>query len=329
MHDILIRLAVENDTPRVISLLNEIFSDQQKTERKRTLDTWNWKFQDNIFGETLTIVAENNGRIIGTGTLWPFKFLINGKNHFAYQTCSLGVHENFRGQGVFRKINSMRIQTAKKNNASFLFSFPNQNSLPGYKKMGWNYLGKLPWYVNPISCKDIFLDKFTHSKSEPFNLNVEDKLNDKKINISDDLNRSSNVSLKKSNDFYLWRYCSRPDHKYGFVSAGKKNQNKHGAVYTILKKGDFKEMVIIDFISPDLEMTKNILEEVIKIAKKYKVMFIAFVKPNDFNYWEALKMGFFPIKKKNLTILSLDSEVSDTIGNIKDWYLFAGLHDSI
>lgn len=330
MSEISYRIASERDIEDVISLLNGVFSSLQQSDRKRELSSWKWKYDDNIFGKTYTIIAECNNRIIGTGTIWPFRFRINGKAHLGYQACGLAVDEDFRGRGIFTKINDIRIEIAEENRASFLFSFPNQNSLPGYKKMGWNYLGKLPWFVKFLNMREVFFDLLLkNNKSAPFDIYDEDKIIPIDFTYSPDRMNEDIISLDKSRAYFIWRYLCRPNFDYGFLNLEKRSDSSYGAFYTILEKGNSKEMVIIDIIAKDLEMTRNIIKKAVTVAYKYGAMYLAFIRPAGYSKREALRNGFLPVKKKNMTVLVLNPEIKSMVGNIDNWSLFAGLHDSI
>jgi len=330
MGEITYRLAGNKDSEQIISLLNSVFSSQQRSDRVRDLSSWNWKNRENVFEATKIVVAEHEGEIVGTGTLWPFKFQLNGTIHLAYQTCGLGVSERFRRRGVFRNINQFRIETAREKNASFLFSFPNSNSLPGYKKMGWAYLGKLKWYVKPLKPVQILKDLlYNKAGSVPYRLDEKYNLEKNQIKYDSTHVQPDKIELLKSDGYFNWRYGSHPYFQYGFIQHKKEGDVTYGAVVSVLKKGDFKEMVIIDIVSKSFEMTKSIIAEVEKAAAEYGVMYLALVAPVNSQNVDMIFKGYLPYYMKNMTAFTLQPDLKSEVENIKNWSLFAGLHDSI
>jgi len=330
MNEIRFRLADHGDRMNIISLLNDVFSSRQRSDRVRTLESWKWKNEENVFDETLTVVADLNGDIVGTGTLWPFMFELQGKEYLAYQTCSLAVSENFRGRGVFRNINRVRLETAQQRGASFLFSFPNSNSLPGYKKMDWACLGKIPWFVKPLKPLKIARDKLTGSKSSiPYMLNAGDRLLENRIISDAAIHFNDELVVKKHAGFFNWRYARHPFFNYGFLPYGSSKSHTFGAVYSILEKEEFREMVLIDLIADSPDMAYEIVREAEEVARRYNVMFLAMMAPYGLKISKMLAAGYIPYRMKNLTVYSLDTKIRDYVENRLKWSLFAGLHDSI
>lgn len=324
------RFAEPGDREKVIELLTDVFSNQQKSDRQRSSDSWKWKHEENVFDETVTIVADLNGRIIGTGTLWPFHFDLGGTSHLSYQTCSLAVAEDYRGHGVFRNINRVRLETAIERNASFLFSFPNRNSLPGYEKMGWTLLGKIPWFVKPLRPVNILRDKLSDSKvSTPFTPDSDDQLKGRDIVFEHPLRMADEIVLHKSAKFFEWRYANHRSFSYGFVEHRKTGTHTFGAAYSIQQKGDFREMVIIDIISETPEMTLEIIKKAEGVARRYGVMFLAMMAPYGLSKKRMLLSGYLPVPLKNFTVCTLHSDLKNRVENMANWSLFAGLHDSI
>ena len=90
------------------------------------------KFTDNIYGPSLVTVAYVDGVAAGTDVMWrndlgPLK---------AYQTVDTCVLKQFRGKGLFRKLTCFEMEQL--GNDVPVYGFPNENSYPGYIKMGWH-----------------------------------------------------------------------------------------------------------------------------------------------------------------------------------------------
>ncbi|MGF7081299.1 GNAT family N-acetyltransferase [Mucilaginibacter sp. UYCu711] len=62
----------------------------------------------------------------------------NGKTVLAAQSADTMTHPGYRNMGVFRALANLTYALCKQEGISLVFGFPNQNSLPGFIKMGWH-----------------------------------------------------------------------------------------------------------------------------------------------------------------------------------------------
>lgn len=121
----------------VIELLGRLFPSRRKDFNEQW---YHWKYSTYLEGEkTIFIVAVNEEmKVIGTRGFIPFHF-IDQRNcqYLGYQSVDSAIAKEYRGQGLFRKLNLRALEIAKERQGAFVFNFPNDNSLPGYLKMGW------------------------------------------------------------------------------------------------------------------------------------------------------------------------------------------------
>lgn len=105
---------------------NAVFGDYY------TREYFKHKFVDNIYGESvLAVVYNENNQPIAARALWRND--IEGKP--SYQPGDTCVLEEARGKGVFSKMTMKAISKLPKD--AIIYNFPNQNSFPGYIKLGW------------------------------------------------------------------------------------------------------------------------------------------------------------------------------------------------
>ena len=112
-----------------LSLQNEVF-------QCGTRDEFESQFINNIYGKSVLVVVYNGDEPVAARALWRND--INGKE--AYQPSSTCVKDTYRGKGVFTLMTQKALSMLSSD--SVIYSFPNNNSLPGYKKMGWRVYGK-------------------------------------------------------------------------------------------------------------------------------------------------------------------------------------------
>lgn len=103
-----------------------------KKEYKR--NEFDRKFIQNIYGPSVLVVVYINDTPSAARALWRND--INGKE--AYQPGDTCVMEKCRGKGVFSIMTKKSINLLPK--SSIIYNFPNNNSYPGYIKMGWKLI---------------------------------------------------------------------------------------------------------------------------------------------------------------------------------------------
>jgi len=105
---------------------NKVFKSDFRTSRFKK------KYIDNIYGPSLIVLAYTNNTCVGVRAFWRND--VNGIK--AYQPCDTGVLEKYRGMGLFTEMTKKALESVEE--GSLIYNFPNDNSLPGYLKMGWN-----------------------------------------------------------------------------------------------------------------------------------------------------------------------------------------------
>lgn len=101
-----------------------------KTEYTREL--FDRKYINNIYGESVLVVVYIDGSPEGARGLWRNDIQENE----AYQPGDTCVTEACRGKGIFSEMTKRSVAMLPEN--AIIYNFPNENSFPGYMKMGWN-----------------------------------------------------------------------------------------------------------------------------------------------------------------------------------------------
>lgn len=107
-----------------------------------------WKHFENPMGQSFVLVAEEDGEILGVRCFMRWEMLLDGKQYRAIRPVDTAVHPKAQGKGLFKKLTLEGIQMLK-DEYDLIFNTPNQNSLPGYLKMGWAKISKpVATYLN-------------------------------------------------------------------------------------------------------------------------------------------------------------------------------------
>lgn len=94
------------------------------------------KYINNIFGKSVVEVVYLDDKPVAARGLWRND--IDGKE--AYQPGDTCVTEVCRGKGIFTEMTKRSIAMLPSD--AIIYNFPNQNSYPGYMKMGWKLIGE-------------------------------------------------------------------------------------------------------------------------------------------------------------------------------------------
>jgi hypothetical protein len=324
-----IRLATENDKDKVLLLLNSVFKNQQRSSSLRGDDYWKWKFAASPYGKSVLSVAELGEEIVAVDNLWPWEFNIRGGIYKAYQPCDSVVHPKVRGQNLFKKMRLFGLDVIREENPSFLFNFPNKQSINTNLSLGWSGLGKIPWMVKVIRPFKIIngLNKTTKSEAgtidDVYNLDIPlleaiDK---------DCLNYDGYIRTNRKAGYFDWRYLQHPSRQYGMIYL-EKGRYRLSAVFTINQLSSYREMFIIELIG-DKKLTYDILKLAVNKAAKMGVSILALVHNSSFEMSRLWQLGFIRYKVKNMVVLPLDLRFESIIKSYKNWSMFACLHDSL
>ncbi len=136
-----------------IKVENEVFNTNYSRE------AFNRKYLKNIYGNSVLVVVYNdNNKPIAARALWRND--ISGQ--LAFQPGDTCVLKEARGGGVFSQMTKQAISILP--DKALIYNFPNQNSYPGYIKMGWrcvreNRLVLFTSYKNFKALNPLMMDK--------------------------------------------------------------------------------------------------------------------------------------------------------------------------
>lgn len=117
------------------------------------------KYVDNIYGKSVVEVVYLDGEPVAARGLWRND--IYGKP--SYQPGDTCVTEVCRGKGIFTEMTKKSLELL--NEDDIVYNFPNQNSFPGYMKMGWKL-------VNEYGLK-LFVSNKEYLKEHPIKMDTE------------------------------------------------------------------------------------------------------------------------------------------------------------
>jgi GNAT superfamily N-acetyltransferase len=112
----------------------KLFSESLKNPKGS--EWFEWKHIRNPFGKSVGYIAEENGEVLGVRLFMRWQFQCNGTIVKALRPVDTVTRPQARGKGIFTALTLKALEDYQKE-YDVIFNTPNQNSLPGYLKMGW------------------------------------------------------------------------------------------------------------------------------------------------------------------------------------------------
>jgi GNAT superfamily N-acetyltransferase len=141
IHRIAVRPYEDADLGAVLALLTASLGDGPAGTRSEAF--FRWKHLGNPFGRSMMLVAETEGRIVGLRAFMRWEFDAGGRRFRAVRAVDTATHPDHQGRGIFSTL-TLEALDRLRGETDFVFNTPNEKSLPGYLKMGWQVVGRVP-----------------------------------------------------------------------------------------------------------------------------------------------------------------------------------------
>ncbi|HEX5367225.1 MAG TPA: GNAT family N-acetyltransferase [Acidimicrobiales bacterium] len=139
-----VRAATEGDRPAILGLLQASLGWAPDDDHARFFD---WKHRQGPFGPSPAWVAVDGaggGQVVGFRTFSRWRFLRAGRPVTAVRAVDTATHPAHQGRGIFTLLTRHALEELRSEGVAFVFNTPNERSRPGYVKMGWRLVGRLP-----------------------------------------------------------------------------------------------------------------------------------------------------------------------------------------
>jgi GNAT superfamily N-acetyltransferase len=140
--EISVRRAIDADRAAVLDLL----ADSLGWDRDDTFaDFFRWKHEENPFGRSPAWVAVEHDTVVGFRTFlrWEFDHP-DGRTRRGVRAVDTATSPEQQGRGIFRRLTLTAVDELTAEGVDFVFNTPNAQSRPGYLRMGWSTVGRLP-----------------------------------------------------------------------------------------------------------------------------------------------------------------------------------------
>ena len=115
-------------------------------------ELFRWKHVDNPFGASPIWLAEIDGQIAGYRAFMRWELVdASGRLWRAVRAVDTATHPDFQRRGIFSRLTMHAVEEMRDEGGDIVFNTPNTQSRPGYLKMGWIDVGRLPVAIRPTS----------------------------------------------------------------------------------------------------------------------------------------------------------------------------------
>ena len=211
-----IREATNSDVPMIVALLKLSLGEGLMPKSEQY---WRWKHVENPFGESPVLLCMEDSELIGVRAFMRWTWTLNGGVYKAVRAVDTATHPGHQGKGIFTKLTMRLVDHCKQLGDHFVFNTPNEQSKPGYLKMGWQEAGKLPIQVNiqrPLNIARNLLFNTVEDKDETEHKGLAYFLDHPTIEslLKSHVEKYQKIGTLLSAAYLRWRYVDVPVASY-------------------------------------------------------------------------------------------------------------------
>lgn len=302
--------ASDSDIPQIISVLKSSLGEEELPISEKI---WYYKHRENPFGKSVVLIARDGDRIAGVRAFMRWSWQYEQKKYSALRAVDTATHPDYQGKGIFKNLTLKAVRMCMEKGDNFIFNTPNDQSRPGYLKMGWKPVDNIQVGLKPAI--NSFWKISTRKKDYKIRKEVpKEDLDELCLRWNRHLEISKSLFTPKSCDYLHWRYENNPLQKYQVFAS----QDLYIAAYVKKRKG-FKELRISECITRDTNrQTMHLIRRTLrKWSSSLGVQVISYA-PQTLNLGHlSLKGNFGPV----LTIkdLNLTSTEASSFINMSKW----------
>jgi GNAT superfamily N-acetyltransferase len=268
-----IRAASPDDHPAIVALAARALGwrDGEPNEA-----LFRWKHVDNPFGASPMWLAVDDGEIVGFRAFlrWSFDDPDHGPQS-AVRAVDTATDPEHQGRGIFTALTRHGLEAERVAGTSFVFNTPNEQSRPGYLKLGWQVVGRVPVAVIVTSLAaagrtararvpaDKWSERVEAGIAAPDALSDEDRLGA----LIASLDPARGLRTARSPAFLRWRYGLEPL-RYRVLLRGATLDDGF-AVFRVRRRGAATETTLADVLVPagDRRAARDLVGAVVRATR--------------------------------------------------------------
>lgn len=252
-----VRRATDADLPAVLELLQASLGWVPDDAYARFFA---WKHHESPFGRSPAWVAADpaaDGRIVGFRTFSRWEFDRGGDTVTAVRAVDTATHPDHQGRGIFSLLTRQALDELAAEHVGFVFNTPNDRSRPGYLKMGWQLVERLPVAATPRS--PLSLARLARARTPADKWSAPTEAGAPVVDVLDDAAAvdallaaarpaDGRLRTRRTPAFLAWRYGFPPLHYRAVVAPGGVEEGL--VVFRLRRRGAALEAAVCEQITP-------------------------------------------------------------------------------
>jgi hypothetical protein len=346
----------EGDEESINPLLNLVYKID------RGLPYWNWEFKGNPGGFN-AFIAVDGQRMMGHLASINREIRIGDSEHNASLYVEGVIHPDYRKKGIFVALDNKLRSHLISEKIALGYGFPNDNSLPIFKKLGYTEFFNLNIMIRPMNFKNIsektisnrilrvffnlggrFAFKLLYRSKkvkhvEGVEIGVVNEFDSRFDDFWESVETEQKIILKRDSKYLNWRYNQCPEKQYRIFVAEKEGKIMAWAVVRILEKFNLKNGAIVDIMAHEYcwDIVTNLMMKIEEYFKKERVDLVAVSIPKWSIYNRIFRRGgYMPCprrmnpKEERIIIYPLSNESNnDFVTKATNWYITWGDTDVV
>lgn len=284
----------------------------QSSTRSWDANYWQWKHHVNPAGESFGVVAldDNNARCAGVRVMMQWQLSRSGEYAVqAARAVDTATHPDYQRRGLFTRMTMECLQQAVDHQHQMIFNTPNNNSLPGYLKMGWALTQAPHFYlklVNPLRILRRASDiehsgvyRIAHIDEPQFRVLMS------LVSSHEQCRTSLGLRTPRTESFLRWRYMRHPGVEYWLVVLDADGDSWDAAAIVRLgTRRGLRECVISEVFARDADPghLRRLYRRVARVMPCDYV--VTLFSADGVERKQLIRAGFFPVYGKKLNIVA-------------------------
>ena len=253
--DLVIRAAEPGDEAAAVPMLRASLGKLEDPHYEAFLE---WKHHENAFGTSPAWVALHEEKVVGYRTFLRWEFLDAGDRVVrAVRAVDTATDPAYQGMGIFRTLTLRAVSEMTLTGERIVFNTPNDQSRPGYLKMGWSVVRRLPVGVLPAGPRAVAtmvasrVPAALWSEETTAGLDAGEALADTGVaRALLQLAPSTGFRTHRTPEYLAWRTSFEPL-RYRLLLASDRDPAEGGVVFRLRRRGDAVEAAVIEQLVPD------------------------------------------------------------------------------
>lgn len=307
---------------------------------------WRWKHMNNPFGQSYAYLAKpDSGALAGLRAFMQWKFQLDELTLSAVRAVDTSTHPDHQRKGIFKRLTLHALDQVDKDGRDLVFNTPNEKSMPGYLKMGWQYVGKVHPIIRimkPVSFATGYaMHRMGKRLAQPHEsraffkrsaLGVEELLT-RTAEVEDLLSSvchmyggEGKLITPRTTEYLRWRYAEHPQVPYYAATVERDGRLQAVGIYRTNTRYGLKEAVMCELFlaRPDDGLCRELLQNMKSMLNAdYVICYFAEESPirkilDGNRFWTVPRLGM------DFTTRPLSREIPIDPSNLSSWSLSMG-----